>query len=130
MKLILCGVLAFCVCGAAIAQEPPGPAAGKWSVTMDGTRMDDQCWKKQQSFGDVLRAAVQTDPDVKCSKITFSKAGGVTVGSIACTVEGTPLTSEMTITGDMSSAYKATTVTKTMGHTVTMVIDAKRIGAC
>lgn len=130
MKPIPLVLLALCACGAAAAQSSMAPAAGKWAVSIDGEHVSDECFDAKKSFGDLFKETLAGDPDVKCSKVDFKQAGAAIKGSLICSNSGTAMTSDITITGDLKTAYKAETVTRTMGQTVKMTINAKRIGGC
>jgi hypothetical protein len=115
-----------------------GPAAGKWKITtaMAGQTMPSQeiCYHKQVSFAEAQE--MQQQAGVTCTEQSYKREGGVMVGHSVCTANGTKMTTDMRVTGDMNTKYTMDMTTSmdpppmpSMAETK-MSITMERLGDC
>lgn len=85
-----------------------GPAAGKWRITttMAGAPVAippiETCYTKK-TFAEMQTS--RQAPGVECSEQSYKRQGGKVVGHSVCTVNGRKMTTDMTVTGDLNTAY-------------------------
>jgi hypothetical protein len=112
-----------------------GPRPGKWRLTASsmGQTMPamEQCIDAQTTMAD---AQAKTQPaGMNCSEQSFVGGASGGTGHTVCTLQGTTITNDFTITGDMSTAYTIDTVTKMSGGVTQEIrssLRAERLGDC
>ncbi len=125
--------------GDAAMDVADGPAPGKWRITTTMSAMPaamppiETCYAKT-TFAEMQKK--QQGAGVQCSEQSFNRQGDAMIGHSVCTVNGMKTTTDMTITGDVKTAYTMDMTMKMdpppapgMGEQK-MTIKAQRLGDC
>jgi hypothetical protein len=149
-RLLFCAALAgaglAAALGGALAQtqsapiqggELPGPAPGKWRMTITamGSALppQEQCIDRQMTMAEAEQR--QQQAGVTCSERSYTRTPTGGTAHAICTISSMTVTSDYVITGDMRTGYRMEGVSRMNPAPAGMsevrtVITAERIGDC